>query len=91
MFDKLKQLKELRDRAKQIQEALSEITVTERSGDGKLFVTIDGNMNISDLGIDNLERTHELKDVLNRAIKEAQKKSAEYMRSSGAFNLPGLS
>jgi len=45
MFEKLKQLKDLRDKAKTLQNALSAETITaDKNG---IKITMDGNMNVS--------------------------------------------
>ncbi|MFA7702181.1 MAG: YbaB/EbfC family nucleoid-associated protein [Patescibacteria group bacterium] len=49
MFNKLKQLKDLRDQAKKMQNALSGETVTtEKNG---IVITMDGNMQINGVKI----------------------------------------
>jgi DNA-binding protein YbaB len=94
MFDKIKKIKELRDQAKSIQEVLSTITVTEGQSD-KLQITMDGNMEIREVLVrkeafaSDEDLQEEMRSVLNRTIKESQKKAAEIMRTSGMFNIPG--
>lgn len=91
MFDKLKQLKELRDRAKDIQQALNDIVVVEaKSG---VTVTMNGNMEVLKIDItksDDPELTQAIQQAVNLAIKSAQQKAADYMRTSGGLNFPGL-
>ncbi len=90
MFNKLKQLKDLRDQAKKMQNALSGETVTtEKNG---LVITMDGNMQINGIKI-NSDLSKEamasaIKDAVNDAIKQTQKLMARKMQEMGGF--PGL-
>ncbi|OGY41894.1 MAG: nucleoid-associated protein, YbaB/EbfC family [Candidatus Buchananbacteria bacterium RBG_13_36_9] len=97
MFNKLKQFKDLRDQAKQMQNTLAQES-TEGSADwGKVKVKINGNQEVLDVQIDPELLSADKKDKLETAIKEAtndaikkvQRIMAEKMRSSG-FNLPGM-
>jgi len=90
MFSKLKQFKELRDQAKNIQAVLSEERTTkEKNG---IEVVMDGNMQILSINIkDDItkdEIAKRLPDVLNTTIKETQKKMALKMQQMGGF--PGM-
>ncbi len=91
MFNKLKQLKDLRSQAKQMQSALSGESITsEKNG---IAITMDGNMSITkvninpDLAKESLETA--IKDATNDAIKKTQKLMAKKMQEMGGF--PGLS
>jgi DNA-binding protein YbaB len=90
MFEKLKQLKDLRDKAKQLQNALGAETITaEKNG---IKITLDGNMVISsvilekEMSKDEIEKR--MPDAINEAIKKAQRVMAEKMRAMGG--LPGM-
>jgi DNA-binding protein YbaB len=90
MFEKLKQLKDLRDKAKHLQNALGgETIVVERNG---IKITMDGNMSVSavvlekEMAKDELEK--KLPDAINDTIKKAQRVMAEKMRAMGG--LPGM-
>ena len=89
MFDKIRQGKELlklRQQAKQLQSELEQIRHTEeRSG---MKVTVDGTQNIVSLEV-NGENQRELVELMNRAMKEVQKKSAKKMMEMGG-GLSGL-
>jgi len=91
MFNKLKQLKNLRDQAKKMQNALSGETVTtEKNG---IVITMDGNMQINGVKVnsetDNKEAlASAIKDAVNDAIKQTQKLMAKKMQEMGGF--PGL-
>jgi DNA-binding protein YbaB len=90
MFEKLKQLKDLRDKAKHLQSALGAETITaDRNG---IKITMDGNMNVSavvlekEMSKDELEK--KLPDAINDAVKRTQRVMAEKMRAMGG--LPGM-
>jgi len=91
MFNKLKQIKDLRDQAKVMQNALSGESVTvNKKG---LTVVMNGNMEITSVKIneeitkDRLETL--IKENTNDAIKQIQKVMAKKMQEMGGF--PGLS
>ena len=90
MFNKLKQIKDLRSQAKTVQSALSEVIITEeRRG---VTITINGNMEVSSVKIsedakNNLEDN--VKQAINEAIKKAQMGMAKKMQEMGS--MPGLS
>ncbi len=90
MFNKLKHLKELRNQAKQMQNALAgESTTVEKGG---VKVVMNGNMEITsitineDLAKDSLEGI--LADCVNDAIKKTQRLMARKMQEMGG--MPGL-
>ena len=89
MFDKIKQGKELlklRQQAKQLQTELEQIRHTEeREG---MKVTVNGTQNLVSLENDG-EDQRELVELINRAMKEVQKKSAKKMMEMGG-GLGGL-
>lgn len=91
MFNKLKHLKDLRSRAKQMQNVLGQEFITvEKSG---IKIVMNGNMEITTLTIneelarDSLEGI--LTDCLNESIKKTQRLMAQKMQEMGG--LPGLS
>ena len=91
MFEKLKQIKDLRDQAKQMQNVLSQETVTlDKNG---ITLTINGNQEVLNLKL-NPELDHErtarlLVDLFNDAIKEIQKRVAMKMRD-GSIQMPNI-
>lgn len=100
MFNKLKQFKDLRDQAKQLQEVLSQEQVTSSAAGGKVQITMDGNLTILSINIDPDMLTPEKKMVLESALKEAhadvlknmQRRMAVKMKEMGGLpNIPGLS
>jgi len=97
MFEKLKQVKDLRSQAKQLQDQLAEETVAVSSEGGKINLVMDGNQKVITLEIDpellqldkkeTLERG--LKEAYNDATKRVQRVIAQKMQG-GNFNLPNL-
>lgn len=98
MFEKLKHLKDLRGQAKQLQNAMAEKTVEATAAHGQIKVVMDGNMTVTDINIDPTLLTPDkqtvlingLKEATNDCYKKAQRVMADYMRSSGQFNIPGI-
>lgn len=97
MFQKLKQYKDLRDKAKDLRSKLAEETVVaEAKG---VSIVMDGNQEIMRVEVKDellaVDRKSQLeagiKESVNDALKKVQKVMVEKMRSSGDFNLPGLS
>jgi DNA-binding protein YbaB len=89
MFDKFKQvgeLNKLRQQAKQLQKQLEEIKHTEEKGNLKVGVT--GDQKVIFIETDG-EDQKELVELLNKALKEVQKKSAKKMMEMGG-GLSGL-
>lgn len=89
MFDKFQQAKELmklRQQAKKLQDELKEIRHTEER-DG-IKVTVDGTQNIMSLVV-NGESQEKIIELINKAMKEVQKKSAKKMMEMGG-GLSGL-
>lgn len=97
MFNKLKQIKDLRSQAKQLQDQLAEETIAVSSEGGKINLVMDGNQKVITLEIEPellqldkkeiLERG--LKEIYNDANKKVQRVIAQKMQS-GNFNLPNL-
>ncbi len=98
MFQKLKQFKQLREKAQKIQKTLAEEVVTGSAGFGKVKITMDANCSVQKVEIDGgllsadnkekLETT--VKDAANDAVKKAQSAMAQKMKSMGNFDLNKL-
>jgi len=88
MFDKLKELNDLRKQAKKMQEMLQEeVLVVEK---GSVKIKIRGDMEVEWVEVDG-EQKKELTQAFNAAIKEAQKIAAQKMRGQmGDFKIPGF-
>ena len=92
MFNKIKAVKDLRDQAKQMQNAMSEITEVGEAAWGKVKITIDGNQNITNVEIDeammdNREKLQEeIMNAFNNGLKKIQKKMAGKMKEMGGLD-----
>jgi len=97
MFSKLKQFKDLRDQAKQMQNLLAQENAEGSAEWGKVKVKINGNQEILSVQIepellsanDKEKLEIAIKDATNDAIKKVQRIMAEKMRSAG-FGLPEI-
>lgn len=88
MFDKIKELNELRKQAQKMQDMLKEeMIIVEK---GKVKIKIRGDMEVEWVEVDG-EQKKELAQAFNAAIKESQKVAAQKMRGQmGDFKLPGF-
>lgn len=97
MFSKLKQIKDLRDQAKKIQDVLKDVTSEGSGAWGKVKVTMSGNLEVLSVGIDSellgdkTKTENGVKEAVNDALKKAQRAMADEMRKSGNLNIPGIS
>lgn len=92
MFNKLKQIKDLRDQAKTMQNVLAQESVTvEKSG---IKLIMNGNMEITSFAItedvskEKLEKI--IPNLINDAIKDVQKIMAKKIQSMGGLGNLGL-
>lgn len=89
MFDKLQQLKklkQLRDQAMEMQKVLrAETIVVEENG---VRVVMTGDQQLQELSV-NGEDQHKVAEVLNKALKESQKVAAKKLQEMGG-GLTGL-
>ena len=96
MLSKLKQFKDLRQQGKKMQSALADESTTVN--EGGVTMTMDGNLEMSGLAIDDDLLTPNKKEKLQQAIKSAHKTAlkkmqrvmATKMQEMGGFNLPGM-
>lgn len=96
MFQQLKQFKDLRDKAKELQKTLASEQVEGSAAWGKVKVSMDGNMAVTAVSINEelLQQNQKssletaVKDACNDALKKAQMKAVTQMRKMGG--LPGL-
>ena len=100
MFQKLKQFKDIRDQAKQLQDMLGKESVNVTSAGNKISLTMDGNLALTALVIDDELLAPDKKEKLQSGIKEAhadalkkmQRIMAMKMKEMGGLpNIPGLS
>ena len=83
VFSKLKQFKDLREQGKKLQGALSGESITVREAGDKVVLTMDGNLGITGLAIDdemlNPAKKEKLQDAIKSAHAEALKKMQRVM------------
>lgn len=93
MFSKLKQFKDLKDKAKQLQDMLAQESVEGEAGWGKVKVKMNGNQQVLDVTIDpslmdNREKLQDhLRDATNDAVKKIQMVMAKKLRETGGLDL----
>lgn len=96
MFNKLKQFKDLRDQAKKMQDILSKESAEGSAAWGKVKITMNGNMEITKVEIDNeilanKEKLEEaIKDAHKDVMKRVQRIMAEKMQGMGGLAGLGL-
>ncbi len=98
MFEKLKQLKDLREKANVLQQALSTVSAEGSAAWGKVKITMDGTQQITSVTIDpamlavdqksSLEVA--VKDAVNDVTKKIQVAAMQKMKETGGLDLPGL-
>lgn len=100
MFNKLKQFKDLRSQAKTMQSALAEESITVKEAGDNVVLTMDGNLRITGLAIDESLLSPDNKEKLQNAIKSAHESALKKMQRTMAMkmkemgglpNIPGLS
>ena len=94
MFNKLKQIQELKSQANQIKKALSQESVEGSGAWGKVKIIMDGNQEIKKVEIadelltDKAKLESAILEATNDAIKKVQRVMAQKMSQFGGF--PGL-
>ena len=100
MLNKLKQFRDLRTQAKEIQDTLGKESVTVKAAGDKIVMTMDGNLKMTGLAIDEEllapDKKSKLQDAIKDAHSEAMKKMQRIMamkmkEMGGLPNIPGLS
>ena len=95
MFNKLKQIKDVRSQAKEMQKALAEIIIVGKGPGGKVMITIDGNQEVQGVKIEEGLSVKEIekgvKEAFADAIKKLQREMASKMKDMGGLDaLKGL-
>jgi len=97
MFNKLKQIQELRKQAKELQNNLSAETITSKSEQDLVKVTIDGNHKVKNVEIDNNLLNIESKEKLENGLQDAYNKAADEVQKmmarkvqSGDIKMPNI-
>lgn len=89
MFDKVRQLNELRKMRSQAQELQKELEkIRESAEKGGMKVVVSGDQKIQYIEMDGQERK-DLVDLINEAMKKVQKEAAKKMLEMGG-GLSGL-
>jgi len=100
MFNKLKQFKDMRDQAKTMQDALAGESVTVKEAGDSIVLTMDGNLKMTGLAIDDELLNPAKKDKLIKGLKDAHENAQKKMQRimamkmkemGGLPNIPGLS
>jgi nucleoid-associated protein EbfC len=97
MFSKLKQIKDLRQQAKEVQSQLEEIKGEGEAEHGQIKITVNGNQKIEHIELNPDILKPENKDSIQngivhahgKAMKQIQKVMAEQMRK-GNIDMPDL-
>lgn len=89
MFDKLKQMNDMRKQAKELQDTLSKEEIIGVSRNEYVKITMDGAQNIKSVAVD--EKVMADKVLLERSIKEAVENSNEKLRKLMISKMGGLS
>lgn len=95
MFNKLKQIKDLRSKAKRVQSALKDEFAEGTGAWGKIKVKMNGNQEVLEVSIDpELMKPDEkkkvedgVKEATNNAIKRIQRVMVEKMQKMGELKL----
>jgi len=89
MFNKLKQVNDIRKQAKAMQNQMAEIVVVGKSKKG-VMITIDGNQQVQGVqieeGLTGSALEGAVKDAFNDAIKQLQKELAQQMQNMGGLD-----
>ncbi len=90
MFNKLKQIKDIRKQAKSLQSQLAEVMIVGKGKGGKIMITIDGNQAVHGVkieeGMSNSEIEAGVKDAFNDAVKKLQRELATKMKDMGGLD-----
>lgn len=95
MFSKLKQFKDIREKAKVIQSQLANEEAEGTAAWGKVKVMIDGNQHVKSVSIDptivsDVKKLEEyVRDASNDAMGKIQKIMATKLKESGGLDLAG--
>ena len=79
LFDKLKDINEMRKQAKQLEASLATVTVTGKSSGGKIVLVTDGNQNIKSVEVspeiagDKSEVARHIRSALEDLFKQHKK------------------
>lgn len=83
IFDKLKDVNEMRKQAKQIEAVLAQETVTGQSNGEKIKITIDGNQNVKSVEVDEsiVGDRSEIARNIRTALEDLNKKHKKMLQA----------
>lgn len=95
MFNKLKQFKQMRDQAKNLQQTLSTEHVEATAAWNKINVAMDGNLSVTSVTIDpelltadNKQKVEDgMKEAFNDAVKKVQRIMASKLKEQGGLDM----
>lgn len=94
MFNKLKQIKDMRDKAKRVQTALKDETAEGSGAWGKVKVKMNGNQEVLAVTIDPefaredaVKLAEAVKEATNDAVKKVQRLMVAKMQKMGELKL----
>lgn len=87
MLNKLKQFKDLRSQAKEMQDTLSKESITVKSAGDKVVMSLDGNLKMTALAIDDELLSPDKKNKLQDAIKDAHADAMKKMQRTMALKM----
>jgi DNA-binding YbaB/EbfC family protein len=93
MFSKLKQLKDLKDKAKALQEILGDEKAEGTSSWGKVKVTVNGNQQVVTVAIeqdalaDKTKLEEMIKEAVNDAMTKIQRILSSKLREGGGMDI----
>ncbi len=95
MFNKLKQIRDLRAKAKRVQTALKDESAEGTGAWGKIKIKMSGNQEVLEVSVDpDLLKPEEqkkleagLREAINAAIKKVQRVMVEKMQKMGELKL----
>ena len=97
MFEKMKQLMQLKSQMAEIKKRLDEMVIKTTSSKGNIEITISGSQEIKEVAvladINTLAKedlSKEIKEAVNKAIKESQAAAAKTMGSLAGLGNLGL-
>lgn len=97
MFEKMKQLMQLKSQMAEIKKRLDDMVVKTKSSKGNIEITISGSQEIKDVAIlsdisacTKEALSQEIKEATNKAIKESQTMAAKTMGSMAGLGGFGL-
>ncbi|OGL95226.1 hypothetical protein A2348_02810 [Candidatus Uhrbacteria bacterium RIFOXYB12_FULL_58_10] len=91
MFSKIKAIKDIRDQAKQMQNAMDDVSAEGSAGWGKIKLRMNGNQKILSMEIDDELMTDKVKLIRTimeahaDAVKNLQKEMAGKMKDMGGI------